>query len=63
MSEVVDLLKISGYSSKAIEYFIKKVNVGKMENPNAHFTYTGPCGDTMAIYLKIESDVIKDAKF
>ena len=59
----VDLLQKSGYSEKAIEYFINKANVGEIENPNASFIYTGPCGDTMKIQLKIDSDRIIDAKF
>jgi NifU-like protein involved in Fe-S cluster formation len=63
MSEVRRLLEKSGYSSKAIEYYLKKVNVGRIEKPSVHLAYTGPCGDSMEVYLKIESDVIKDAKF
>jgi len=63
MSEVRRLLEDSGYSSKAIEYYLKKVNVGRIEKPSVHLAYTGPCGDTMEVYLKIESNVIKDAKF
>lgn len=63
MSEVRRLLEKSGYSSKAIEYYLEKVNVGRIENPSAHLAYTGPCGDSMEVYLKIESDIIKDAKF
>ena len=63
MSEVRRLLEKSGYSSKAIEYFLKKVNVGRIENPSVQLAYTGPCGDSMEVYLKIESDIIKDAKF
>ncbi len=62
---IKNLLKISGYSSTAIEYFLKKVNVGIIEDPDAYFVYTGPCGDTMEIFLVIEpgSKVIKEAKF
>jgi nitrogen fixation NifU-like protein len=63
MSEVRELLEKSGYSSKAIEYYLKKVNVGRIENPSVQSAYTGPCGDTMEVYLKIESNVIKEAKF
>lgn len=63
MSEVIELLKKSGYPSKAIEYYVGKVNVGEIEDPSVHVAYTGPCGDTMEIFLKIESNVIKDAKF
>ena len=32
MSEVVDLLEKSGYSAKAIEYYLNKVNVGEIED-------------------------------
>jgi len=63
MSAVRRLLEKSGYSSKAIEYFLKKVNVGRIENPSVQLAYTGPCGDSMEVYLKIESNIIKDAKF
>lgn len=63
MSGVEKLLEKSGYSDKAIEYFLKKVNVGNIENPSVQEAYTGPCGDTLEVYLKIESNVIKDAKF
>jgi len=63
MGEVKDLLKKSGYSDKAIEYYERKLNVGKIENPDAYFIYTGPCGDTVEMYLKIESNIIVDAKF
>ncbi len=66
MSEVRKLLKKSGYSSKAIEYYLNKANVGRIENPSVHLAYTGICGDTVEIYLKIESNttfIIKEAKF
>jgi nitrogen fixation NifU-like protein len=63
MSEVIELLRKSGYSEKAIEYYIKKVNVGEIKDPSVRFAYTGPCGDTMEVFLKIESNVITDAKF
>ena len=62
-SEELGLLKKSGYSDKAIEYFINKLNVGTMENPSVSCAYTGPCGDTMQIYLKINDGQITDAKF
>jgi len=63
MGKIKELLKNSGYSNKAIDYYTKKVNVGEILNPDTSFAYTGPCGDTAEIYLKIESGIIKDAKF
>lgn len=62
MSDVENLLKISGYSERAIEYYLTHLHVGNIKNPDAHAIYTGPCGDTMEIFLKI-SGVITDAKF
>lgn len=62
MSDVRGLLKTSGYSDRAIEYYETHLNVGSIENPDAHALFTGPCGDTMEIFLKI-TDVITDAKF
>ena len=49
MSRIEEMLKEAGYSEKAIEYFIKKVNVGKIDHPEASYGYTGPCGDKMEI--------------
>lgn len=63
MSEIRELLKTSGYSDSAIEYYENHLNVGSIEKTNAHSTFTGPCGDTMEIFLKIKSNVIIDAKF
>ena len=34
-----------------------------IETPSVHFAYTGPCDDTMEVFLKIESNIITDAKF
>lgn len=58
-----DLLKNSGYSTTAIEYYTKKVNVGIIKNPSVELSYTGSCGDTIKIYLMIDTGVIIDAKF
>jgi nitrogen fixation protein NifU and related proteins len=63
MNDIIELLKKSGYSDKAIKYFIDKVNVGKINDPSARAVFTGPCGDTVEIFLKIKDNVITNAKF
>ncbi|MBL7128678.1 MAG: iron-sulfur cluster assembly scaffold protein [Ignavibacteria bacterium] len=63
MNEIVELLKKSGYSDKAIKYYVDKVNVGDIKDCDTRFAYTGPCGDTMKIFLRIKDDLINDAKF
>ena len=63
MSGIKALLEESGYSEKAIEYYMNRVNVGEMSKPDAYAIYTGPCGDTMEIFLNVEDGVINEAKF
>ena len=61
--EKVELLKEAGYSEKVIEFYMNKVNVGVVRNPDTDLAYTGPCGDTMKVYLKINDDVVEYARF
>ena len=60
---LVELLRKVGYSEKAIDYYVRKLNVGVIEGAEAVDSYTGLCGDSMKVYLKVEEGVIKDAKF
>lgn len=57
-----ELLRNSGYSEKAITYFIDKKNMGSLPDADQVTELTGPCGDTMKIYLKIDHKKIQDAK-
>ncbi len=57
-----ELLSDSGYSDKAISYFLNKTNLGSIPDADQVTELTGPCGDTMKIYLKLEGGSIKDAK-
>lgn len=61
--EEFKLLKDTGYSEKVIELYRNKVNVGVIKNPDVNLAYTGPCGDTLKLYLKISKGIIEDAKF
>ena len=52
------------YNEKVIKAFSNPQNVGEIENPSGIGTVgNATCGDIMQITLKIEDDVIKDAKF
>ena len=57
-----ELLSGSGYSDKAITYFLDKTNMGCLPDADQVTELTGPCGDTMRVYLKLENGRIKDAK-
>ena len=57
------MLAGSGYSDKAIRYFIEKPYIGEIPDADQVSEMTGTCGDTMRIGLKIESGVILDARY
>jgi len=52
------------YSEKVMEHFTSPRNVGEIEDADGIGEVgNAKCGDIMKIYLKIENDIIKDAKF
>ena len=57
-----ELLLGSGYSEKAIQYYLDKKNMGTLDDATLVSELTGQCGDTMKIYLKIDDGIIRDAK-
>ena len=57
------MLAGSGYSDKAIRYFIEKPYIGEIPNAEQVSEMTGSCGDTMRIWLKVENGVILDARY
>lgn len=47
-----------------MDHFMNPRNVGDFENPDGTGTYGSPvCGDMMQVQIKVEDDIIKDAKF
>jgi nitrogen fixation NifU-like protein len=51
------------YSEKVIERWLNPRYMGVLESPQGYAKVTGPCGDTVKIFLKIEDDTIVDARF
>lgn len=62
LENIRELLSGSGYSEKAISYFLNKTSMGTIPDADQVTELTGDCGDTMKIYLKLEDGRIKDAK-
>ena len=56
-----DMRKV--YSEEVIELFLHPKNTGEIKDAEGYGKFTGPCGDTMEIYLKIKDGRIYDAKF
>jgi nitrogen fixation NifU-like protein len=52
------------YNEKVMDVFKNPKNVGEIENPDGTgLVGNASCGDIMQITLKIENDIIVDAKF
>ena len=55
---------MSQYSEKVMEHFSNPRNVGDIENADGIGKVGNPvCGDIMNLYIKVENNVITDAKF
>ena len=59
---IQEMLSGSGYSDRAIEYYLNRPNMGSLPDANQVSELTGPCGDTMKIFLKLDNGRIEDAK-
>jgi nitrogen fixation NifU-like protein len=52
------------YSEKVMDHFRNPRNVGVMENPSGVGKVGNPiCGDVMELFIKVENDIITDARF
>lgn len=52
------------YSEKVMDHFMHPRNVGEIPDANGIGNVGNPlCGDVMRMYIKVENDIIVDAKF
>ena len=54
---------LEGYSEKFKNEFLNPKNIGELEYANSHVRITGPCGDTIEMWLAIEDGKIIDIGF
>ena len=58
---VADARKI--YSETVIDHAMHPRNLGTMQNFDGFARITGPCGDTMEVWLKVDNETITDINF
>lgn len=51
------------YTDKVVDLWLNPVNLGVLGRPKGHARVTGPCGDTIEIFLDIEENRITRATF
>jgi nitrogen fixation NifU-like protein len=60
-SVIEDMKEI--YSEKTIDHFLNPRNLGEIPAPDGFGRVTGPCGDTMEIYLRVRDGRVMNASF
>ncbi len=65
LTGIREMLLSSGYGEKAIEYYLTKPNQGPLADADLVTEMTGPCGDTMKCYLKVDQGTmtIRDVRY
>lgn len=51
------------YSEKVIDHFLNPRNIGGIEIADGFGSVTGPCGDTMLLFLSVRGGEIVEARF
>ncbi len=57
------LLKNDSYGAAAFDRMLNPCYRGSLGNPDGYARVTGPCGDTMEIYLRFKNERINEAAF
>jgi len=63
LQEYIKNMTKDTYSETVIEHIMNPRNLGDMENADGFASVTGPCGDTMEIWLRIENNRVVEATF
>lgn len=58
-----ELLRVLGYSDKAIGLLEAEAFYGEMEQPTVSVRHQAGCGDVLMLDLRIEDGIIRDAAF
>ncbi|MGD9115556.1 MAG: iron-sulfur cluster assembly scaffold protein [Dehalococcoidia bacterium] len=61
--ELVREKMLEVYSEAAVDHAMNPRNMGDMAEADGSAKVTGPCGDTMQLWLKLKGDTIENATF
>lgn len=61
--EMVKVKMLEVYSETAVEHSMNPRNMGEIEGADGFARVTGPCGDTMQLWLKLKGETILEVGF
>jgi nitrogen fixation NifU-like protein len=62
MKALMEVVK-QGYTARVLDYGLSPRNLGVMDRPDGYAKVTGPCGDTVEIFLRINNGRIQDIQY
>jgi nitrogen fixation protein NifU and related proteins len=63
LQDKINVDTIKDYGQKAFDRWQNPLHMRSMENPDGYGRITGPCGDTMEIFLKFDKGKVREASF
>ena len=63
IAEEIEKQLWEGYSAAVIDHARNPRNVGSIPNADGFASVTGPCGDTVEIWLRVRDNTVKEATF
>ena len=54
---------LSGLSDQFLAHALTPVNLGALPHPDGYANPTGTCGDRIELYLRVQGEVVTDARF
>jgi len=63
MMEMLMEVAKKGYTAKVFDYGLNPRNCGVIDKPDGYAKVTGPCGDTVEIFLRINNGKIQDIQY
>jgi nitrogen fixation protein NifU and related proteins len=63
LEKLISNLTHKSYGSKDAKTRRRQINFGRLPQASSSARVTGPCGETMEIYLQIDGEEIKDGSF
>lgn len=61
--EMVEKIMVEKFGETIVDFANNPRNYHRIEDANGYISYTGPCGDTMKIWIRIKGDFIEDIGF
>ncbi len=61
--QMIEKIMTERYGPTIVAHANDPQNMGRLEDYNGHISYTGPCGDTMRIWVKIMDGTLENISF